>query len=75
MLEPKPAPITNHAAIVRALAIVKETLIVKPSMHQRLCKVNGTNLLQNIGNGVFSFIQLEKSEVICDLSENLYHHK
>ena len=31
----KPNQITDHAAIIRALAMEKETLIVKPSLHQR----------------------------------------
>ena len=62
-----PKPITDHAAIVRALAMIRETLVVRNSLHNRLCKVSRSIAnLKSIGKGLFSIIQMEKNEVISD---------
>ena len=63
----RPNPIVEPAAVMRALCIVRETLIVKKS---NLLLIQGvgssTNMLDVIGKGLFSSILIQKGDVIVD---------
>ena len=63
----RPNPITEPAAVMRALCIVRETLVVKKS-NLLLIRGDGlsTNMVDVIGKGLFSSISIQKGDIIVD---------